>query len=155
MSNNVFRGNYDLNCFEIKFNKYKVSTCYYEKPFICPMGCNAQIITKVVDNQIEYKIIATGGQVVPACTPCYLESDEAKTYQFWFDETNTDKAPEPNYLWGTTTSIHAFEKFPQDKYKIYKLTLNNDETKAGWYMFDPSYDMLKPNKAIFVIPLTK
>ena len=32
------------------------------------MGCNAQIITKVVDNQIEYKIIATGGQVVPACT---------------------------------------------------------------------------------------
>lgn len=93
--------------------------------------------------------------MVPACTPCYLESDEAKTYQFWFDETNTDKAPEPNYLWGTTTSIHSFEKFPQDKYKIYKLTLNKDETKVGWYMFDPSYDMLKPNKAILVIPLTK
>ena len=43
MSNNVFRGNYDLNCFEIKFNKYKVSTCYYEKPFKIPSGVTALI----------------------------------------------------------------------------------------------------------------
>ena len=37
MSNNVFRGNYDLNCFEIKFNKYKGSTCYYENHLFVPM----------------------------------------------------------------------------------------------------------------------
>lgn len=148
-----FFGNYCLNCFEIKFSSVKTATVYYEKPFKVPSGIIVKIITNVINNDnIEYKTIATVGKVVPACTPCFLESDEAKTYQFWFDETNTDKAPQPNYLWGTTTSIHAYKKFPQDKYKIYKLSFGVETKELGWYLIDPTKDVLLPNKSILVKP---
>ena len=137
MSDNVFFGNYDLNCFEIKFNKYKVSTCYYEKPFKVPSGVTVFICDNVKSTNpdtheytVHFKQIETN--IVPACTPCYLESDEAKTYKFWFDETNPDKAPEPNYLYGTSKDIDIFSTFPENKYDVFVLGRDNKTGEVGW-----------------------
>ena len=155
MSNNVFFGNYDLNCFEIKFNKYKVSTCYYEKPFKLPSG-----VTALICNNVESTNPDTHGyhinfspiknNIVPARTPVYLESDEAKTYRFWFDETNTDKTPEPNYLYGSSKDIDIFSTFPKNKYDVFCFGLANETGEVGWWR--PSgKSPLPAHKAMLVI----
>lgn len=158
MSNNVFRGNYDLNCFEIAFNKYKVSTCYYEKPFKVPSG----VTVKICDNaklinpstheyDINFSPIKTN--IVPACTPCYLESDEVKTYKFWFDETNTDKAPEPNYFWGTNKDMNISNIFPKDKYLVCGLGRSSTTGEVGWWLRDDYNQPLPAHKV--VLPLQR
>ena len=156
MSNNVFKGNYDLNCFEIKFNKYKVSTCYYEKPFKVSNGVKALICDNVeLTNpnthgyNINFSPIKTN--IVPARTPVWLKSDEAKTYRFWFDETNTDKAQEPNYLYGTSKDIDIFSTFPENKYDVFCLGLNNKTGEVGWW-YPAGNAPLPAHKALLLIP---
>ena len=158
MSNNVFFGNYDLNCFEIKFNKYKVSTCYYEKPFKLPSGVTAFICDnfKLTDPDrtvytVHFESIKTN--IVPACTPCYLKSDESKTYQFWFDETNTDKAPELNYLWGTNKDMNISNIFPEDKYDVLGLGRSSATGEVGWWLRSDYNKPLPAHKA--VLPIQK
>ena len=128
-----------MNCFEITFNKYKVSTCYYEKPFKVPSGVTVYICDSYkkgsTDGDFTLHFKTINNNIVPACTPCYLESDEVKTYQFWFDETNTDKAPEPNYLWGTAKDINIFSIFPKDKYYIFSLGREKKTGKVGFYTY--------------------
>ena len=157
MSNNVFFGNYDLNCFEIKFNKYKVSTCYYEKPFKLPSGVTAFICdnVKLTDpDTLKYDINFSPikNNIVPERTPVYLKSDEAKTYKFWFDETNTDKTLEPNYLYGTSKDIDIFSTFPENKYYVFCLGRDNKNGELSWWL--PSgKSPLPAHKAMLVIPI--
>ena len=149
MSNNVFFGNYDLNCFEIAF-KHKISTCYYEKPFKVPNGVTAFICNDIKDvTKVNFSPIKTN--IVPARTPVWLQSDEVKTYRFWFDETNTDKAPEPNYLYGTSKDIDIFSTFPENKYDVFCLGLNNKTGEVGWW--HPAGNAPLPaHKALLLIP---
>ena len=149
MSNNVFFGNYDLNCFEITF-KHKISTCYYEKPFKVPNGVTAFICNDIKDvTKVNFSPIKNN--IVPSHTPVFLQSKEIKTYRFWFDETNTDKAPEPNYLYGANKDINIFVTFPKDKYNVYGFTHDGDSGNVS--LFIPSENAKLPaHKAILVIP---
>lgn len=152
MENNFF-GNYGLNCFEITFNKYKIATAYYEKPFKVPSGVTVNIVNNIDSFKNEQGIISIhqlNNNVIPANTPCILKSNESKTYQFWFDETNTDKAPEPNYLYGNEEPIYIYSIFPKDKYDI--LGLNAIDGKVTFVTFADNGKPLAAHKAVVVIP---
>lgn len=156
MSDNLFFGDYKLNCFEITFNKYKVSTFYHNKAVKIPNGVTASICDSydLDDNgkgKVNFSKIKSN--TIPAYTPVWLESTEAKTYQFWYDETNKDKAPTPNYLFGTLKDIDIYNTFPTDKYNVFCLGLERTTGEVGW--FAPSGPApLPPYKAMIVIPKT-
>ena len=143
MSNNVFFGNYDLNCFEIAFDPDKYATRYYEKAFKLPSGVHAEILIKqpnINDKEIIDDTLKTN--IVPAKTPCLLHADEVKTYKFWFDETNTDKAPEPNYFHGVTKRTRVYDLFPPEKYTILVLITNKNGDDVEWV------SLRKPNGTV-------
>lgn len=151
MDNLTFYGYYKLNCFEITFDSDKLATRYYEKPFKLPIGVKAEIIPSIdFDDNTILHTVALETNVVPACTPCILESDEVKTYQFWFDETNTDKAPQPNYLHGVTKRTRVYDIFPEEKYDICVLATVNGVTK--FYRLNPKKGMVNANRVFLPIP---